>query len=206
MTISTTRIRYVTTLLSVSIYGNERGFVRRQLLRRSPELCRNDVIQCTLRGRMQCVTAKSAKLPSILAVTCVEFGGWADGMGCVVGGYCRVRRRRSVARFGGGAVHGHIAGVEPSASIDSRCRHIRNNAAVAPNGYATDDINSCSVDLNNLITATVGGVTDFSFARFYDTSTGTSSTCDGELRLCSADERIQRLPIPIQRGASSTLD
>jgi autotransporter-associated beta strand protein len=35
--------------------------------------------------------------------------------------------------------------------------------------YAIADINSCSVDLNNLITATVGGST-FQFAAYYDTS------------------------------------
>src|ERR1700729_513147 len=35
--------------------------------------------------------------------------------------------------------------------------------------YGATDINSCSVDLNNMITATVGGKT-FQFAAYYDTS------------------------------------
>jgi autotransporter-associated beta strand protein len=84
-------------------------------------------------------------------------------------GKCDGDRRRWAIRCAAAAVSGALASVAHAQSLNGTLTNIPISAGSTAVPYFATDINSCSVDLNNLITATVGGVTN-QFIAFYDKS------------------------------------
>src|ERR1700722_2363596 len=91
------------------------------------------------------------------------------GIGEATMGVLRHGSRRRAVIFSAVAALGGFGGAARGQALNGTVSIIPVSAGAGVSPYYATDLNSCAVDLNNLVTATVGGVT-YQFMAYYDTS------------------------------------